>query len=312
MMSKIVFITGAAGFLGKYTCHTFANAGWNVYGLGFGCWEQDDYLEWGLTAWQEGEVSEANLLALQAQAGTPDVIVHCAGGSSVGFSNVEPGKDFLWTLASLSITLEFMRQYAPAARIIYPSSAAVYGIQQENALFEKLQPNPYSQYGIHKHIAEQLIASYTKNFNIDAITIRFFSLYGAGLRKQLLWDACQKISDNFLFGGTGIEVRDFLYITDAARLILHCANIEATDDNRIINGGTGVGTTVQGLLSLLAETFNIGVSPKFSGEARRGDPQYLVANIEKAKLIGWTPKTELDQGIREYVNWFRNEDKNNG
>lgn len=311
-MSKIVFITGAAGFLGRYTCRTFANAGWQVYGLGFGYWEQSEYSEWGLTAWLEGEVNTTNLLSLYEQAGTPDVIVHCAGGSSVGFSNIEPGKDFLWTVASLSTVLEFMRLYSPKARMIYPSSAAVYGIQQEKLLSEKLPPQPHSQYGIHKHIAEQLIASYTKNFHIDAIAIRFFSLYGAGLRKQLLWDACQKISNNFLFGGTGNEIRDFLYITDAASLLLHTATIKNIDDNKIINGGTGIGTSVEQILSLLAKNFNTEISPKFSGEVRVGDPQHLVADTEKAKLIKWIPKINLDQGLQEYITWFKKEEKNNG
>lgn len=310
-MSKIIFITGAAGFLGRYTCRTFASAGWQVHGLGFGNWEQDHYLEWGLSTWLEGEVNTVNLLALYEQVGTPDIIVHCAGGSSVGFSNVEPGKDFLWTVTSLSTVLEFMRLYAPQARMIYPSSAAVYGIQQERLLSENLLPQPYSQYGIHKHIAEQLITSYTKNFHINAITIRFFSLYGAGLCKQLLWDACQKINNNFLFGGTGSEIRDFLYITDAAELILHCAKIAITNEHSIINGGTGTGTSVQQILSLLAKTFNNEVSPKFSGEVRIGDPQYLVADIEKAKSTGWSPKIEINQGIKEYITWFQKEEKHN-
>lgn len=309
-MSKIIFITGAAGFLGRYTCRTFANAGWKVYGLGFGDWKIEEYLEWGLTEWVEGEVNEANLLTLHTKAGTPDTIVHCAGGSSVGFSNTEPGKDFSWTVASLSTVLEFIRIYTPVTRIIYPSSAAVYGIQRANSLSENLPPKPYSQYGVHKYISEQLITSYTNNFQLKATIIRFFSLYGAGLRKQLLWDACQKINHNFLFGGTGKEIRDFLYVTDATSLILHCAEIQNT--NIIINGGTGIETTVQQILSQLAKAFKSDVSPTFSNTVRLGDPDYLVADTKKTNSLGWEPKITLDQGLNEYVSWFKKEEQTHG
>ncbi|NOT98961.1 MAG: NAD-dependent epimerase/dehydratase family protein, partial [Sideroxydans sp.] len=187
-MKKNVLITGAAGFIGRHIALEFAKQGWHVIGLGRGDWV--DSHESGLSAWH---CSEVTLDALVQYAGKPDVIVHCAGGASVGFSVEQPAVDFDLTVKTTSNVLEYIRLYTPATRLVYPSSAAVYGQVKTLPIIETAHLNPVSPYGVHKLMAESLCQLYAKEFGLSVAMVRLFSIYGNGLRKQLLWDACKKL-----------------------------------------------------------------------------------------------------------------------
>ena len=113
----------------------------------------------------------------------------------------------------------------------------MYGNADALPIAESTPINPISPYGVHKQIAEELIRSYAHHFSLSVAIVRFFSLYGPGLRKQLLWDACTKIEKgDFDFYGTGHEVRDWLHVQDAARLLLTLPS-HASSDAVIVNGG---------------------------------------------------------------------------
>src|SRR4030095_13057401 len=82
---------------------------------------------------------------------------------------------------------------APAAILIYPSSAAVYGVVKQAPIGESSPIAPVSPYGLHKAMAEELCSTQSKHFGLRCAIVRFFSVYGPGSRKQLLWDLAQKI-----------------------------------------------------------------------------------------------------------------------
>ena len=110
----------------------------------------------------------------------PDVVIHCAGSGSVGYSLAHPMQDFERTVSTTLIMLEFLRLHSPNTVFIYPSSAAVYGNAVALPIAESTSLTPISPYGVHKQIAEILIRSYAQQFSISAAIVRFFSLYGAG------------------------------------------------------------------------------------------------------------------------------------
>jgi len=135
--------------------------------------------------------------------------------------------------------------------------------------------------------------------------VRLFSVYGAGLRKQLLWDASQKImrGENNFFG-TGDEIRDWLHVEDAASLLITAAG-HASAMCPIVNGGSGAGVTVREVLAELFTRFERADAPNFSGAARSGDPVGYVADIARAREWGWQPLVDWKQGVCEYVGWFK-------
>lgn len=304
-MPKIAWVTGAAGFLGKHVAQAYSEAGWEVHGLGYSSWIEETPETWGLTSWTNTQITTDALNRLVLN-NTPDVVIHCAGGSSVALSNSDPANDFQRTVESVATLLEFIRIKIPEAKVIYPSSAAVYGSAGSDALTEKTVLAPCSPYGVHKRMSEQLLDSYSQFFSLDTVAVRFFSLYGAGLQKQLLWDANNKLYNNsFSFGGTGQETRDFLHVTDAAKLLLHLADIPKMDRCLVLNGGRGVASTIADLLHCLAKANGFNMQPVFNGIVRSGDPQHLVSNSNPAQALGWSPSVTLEDGLREYANWYR-------
>ncbi len=243
--------------------------------------------------------------ALVKFAERPDMVVHCAGSGSVAFSMSEPYQDFERTVGNTAIILEYIRLHSPRSVLIYPSSAAVYGLADCLPIKESHQSNPVSQYGLHKLMAEQMCRSYSMHFGVAAAIVRFFSIYGEGLRKQLLWDTCTKITQgqgNFF--GTGNEIRDWIHVEDAAALV-EIAGQHASPQCPVVNGGSGDGVSVSEIVFELFRLFNVQQIPKFSGQSRLGDPPGYQAEISSARALGWRPKIRWQDGMHRYARWFK-------
>ena len=145
---------------------------------------------------------------------------------------------------------------------------------------------------------------YGSQFGVASIVLRLFSVYGAGMRKQLLWDAANRLeSGSAMFGGTGRELRDWLHVEDAAALIERAGGL-ASRECPVINGGTGVGTPVSEVLAGLASALGTTAVPRFSGEKRPGNPELLVADVTKATAAGWRAEIDWKEGVRGYAAWF--------
>ena len=308
-MSKCVVVTGANGFLGRYVSKYYSDNGWFVSGLGHGEWPSDSWKEYGLVSWHSCNVT---IEALKAHAEKPDLIVHCAGGSSVKLSIDNPIEDFNKTVLSAIQVLEFIRLHSPKTSIVYPSSVAVYGDVESCPINEKDNLNPVSPYGAHKKIVEELFKSYAYNYFIESFIIRLFSVYGNGLKKQLLWDACSKINiGNTSFDGTGDEIRDWIHARDVAALIYKVKSYASTDCP-VINGACGHGVSNRELLNVLFKCAGRDDEPIFTGVPRQGDPSRYIANTTNAIALGWEPSVDLVTGMQEYVGWFNSNHMNSG
>lgn len=312
--SKTVLVTGAKGFLGRYVARHYAATGWRVIGLGheppargsgdprstYGPLDPADpsALEW--------HCCDISLEALETLRPRPDLIVHCAGSGSVAASMRDPFSDHARTVGSVAAVLEYARRHCPDAVVVYPSSAAVYGNGARDPAAEQAvaRQGAASPYGAHKLMAEQLCYSYAAHFGMRVAVVRFFSIYGEGLRKQLLWDACCKIrrGDDVYFG-TGEESRDWLHAEDAARLVAAVAEC-AGGGCPVYNGASGTPATVRHALSLLYAALAPGRFPRFSQQARPGDPADLRADIARSLSLGWSPAIPISQGISRYAQWF--------
>ncbi len=301
--SNHVLITGAHGFIGRHMAKSIAELGYKVIGFGYGSWEESEWKNWGLSQWIEGNITEDQLK--KKINFSPELIFHCAGSGSVGFSFDNPVEDFYRNVYTLLNLLEFIRKNSLHSKTIHLSSAAVYGNNYFPAS-EDCMINPTSPYGFHKKIAEELCEFYGKSYNVLVSSVRLFSVYGPELRKQLLWDLCEKYKNNYpIFFGTGNESRDFIHISDVTRL-LFLAVQKASSSHPIFNGGTGVSTKVIDIIKNAFHHLNYNEMPLFSGKARNGDPAHLQANIQKANnLLGWKPVVQIDLGIRDYVNWYK-------
>lgn len=309
-MNERLIVTGARGFIGRAVCRHLAEQGFVVCGVGHGDVPAGELERSGLATWLQGEVDFANLDALAATHGPITGVVHLAGGSTVGASLRAPLEDFNRTCRTSVQLLDWIRQRSPNTVVLLVSSAAVYGASHRGPIGEDAFTLPESPYGTHKLVMEMLCRSFARNFALKAVILRLFSVYGEGLRKQLLWDLCSKVSKHgsAQLGGTGREVRDWIHVDDAAELI-RISLTQASVHCPTLNGGTGRATTVAEIAADIAAHWDCGPSIEFSGEQRPGDPSSLLADPTRATALGFIPRVELRSGLRRYVDWFRAEER---
>jgi UDP-glucose 4-epimerase len=305
-----IWVTGANGFIGRHLVRVLADRGHAVHGIGHGAIEELDRERIGLRMWLNGEIDAANLNALAERCGLPSTIFHLAGGSSVGLSITQPFEDFSRTVSGTARLLEWLRMSAPKCRLIAASSAAVYGAKYSGPISENAEPLPMSPYGQHKLMMEQLCRSYAVTFSLRSTVVRLFSVYGPDLRKQLLWDICcrlQRGERTLVLGGTGAEVRDWTDIRDAVRLLMKIAEMQQPENYHVINGGSGVGTTVADIAGMLVKSWGDDIAIGFSGIVRSGDPFSLLADGTKLRRLRFDWQTPLVHGLADYVSWFKDQ-----
>lgn len=301
-MKKTVLITGAYGFIGRYVARFYNAENYNVIGIGHGTWSSDEWVTWGLSQWHKCDITLESLLKYGSR---PDVILHCAGSGSVGFSLNYPMQDFERTVRTTQFILEYVRLHSPQTIVVYPSSAAVYGIADQIPIKEESTLQPISPYGVNKKIAEDLCLMYARQYSLSIAIVRLFSVYGIGLKKQLLWDACKKIErGDFNFFGTGLETRDWIHVNDVASL-LYIASKNADKSVPIVNGGTGHKITVGEVLEKVFAAFGKEDGPQFLENEDVGNPAHYLADTWRVKGWNWEPHMTLEQGINDYVSWFK-------
>lgn len=238
-----------------------------------------------------------------------DLCINCSGAANVTSSLKEPKEDFIANTINVINILEAIRLYNPTCRFMTISSAAVYGNPSVLPITTKCQPNPVSPYGFHKYFAEELCKEYHMFWGVRTCCIRVFSAYGPGLKKQLLWDLYNKFNKEpaVELWGTGDETRDFIYIADLIRaidVIIRNSLFEA----EIVNIANGQQYSIRQIATFFAKEF--GASEQiinFIGVERSGDPLYWEADISKIQEWGYRPKISIEEGIKKYIQWVREE-----
>lgn len=299
MAEAVALVTGAAGFIGRHLARHLSRLGFSVLGLGHGEMPPEQQRAWGLAGWRSGDVNPA---MLRATGGTPAVLFHCAGGSSVPFSVAHPGEDRRRTVESTRAALGLARERGLA--LVLVSSGSVCG-SSAGPIAEDAPPRPESPYAAHKLEAEELCREHGARHGVACAVVRLFSAYGPGLRKQLLWDACGRLlAGTAVFAGSGAERRDLIHVEDAVALLERAAG-RASTEVPVVHGGTGQGVEVREVVAELARALGAIRPPVFTGQARAGDPLWMVADNRLARSWGWSPAVPWREGVRDYARWYQ-------
>lgn len=302
---KSILITGVAGFIGRYVARYFLEQGWFVIGVDNSPPENAPVAN--LSIYQRLQLPDANLNNLLLEY-SPEVCVHCAGRASVGSSITDPTADFYTNTALTFEILNALRLNTPSCRFIFLSSAAVYGNPESLPVSENHSPFPLSPYGFHKLQCEQLCMEFTKVYNLPTASIRIFSAYGPGLRRQVLWDICQKaVTQNTVkLQGTGEESRDFIHALDIAKalkVVAECAPMQG----EAYNLASGREVKISELAHMVLSALEYKDVPQFDGIVPVGTPLYWRADISKLGTLGFTPSILLERGVKTFANWCQAE-----
>ena len=303
---QVAWVTGARGFIGRRLAVYLRDQGLLVCGIGHGHLPAEMWQQAGLSHWSNSEIGAEALDQLVADHGTADFIFHLAGGSTVGASLQAPFEDFTRTTNTTARLLEWLRNNSPQSKLVVASSAAVYGDTGGLAAEESRPAMPVSPYGYHKLMMEQLCQEYAQVFGLQSAVLRLFSVYGEGLRKQLLWDCGVKLMsarDSIDLGGTGEELRDWVHVDDAVAMLDKVVRL-ASVACPVFNGGTGTGVRVRDIVTLLAQSLRRPKRIEFSQIRRRGDPLALVADATRIETAGHRCDVTLNVGVQRYADWF--------
>lgn len=300
---KKILVTGAAGFLGRYIVEEFAQGGATV--LGIDLVPSESALHGERISYRQVSLPGVELDRLLADF-APDVFVHCAGRASVALSMENPQADFVDSVGLTFQMLESLRRFAPASRFVFMSSAAVYGNPPSLPVLETHPILPLSPYGYHKRQCELLVEEFARVFRIPTFAVRIFSAYGRGLRRQVVWDICERAlkTNQLSLRGTGKESRDFIHARDVAKAIVLLAE-RAPAHGEVYNLAAGVESTIEDVAQALLQCLGLSIRAKFDGVRPAGDPANWRADISRIRDLGFAPTISLQNGLEEVAQWSR-------
>lgn len=303
IMTKTVLVTGAQGFLGSYIARYFASKNRRVVGTHRRSVDSATAGEMGLTDSKELELPSSEFDRVLDSA-RPSLLVHCAGPSSVADSVTDPYSDFRHSVDVLFCVLDSVRRLVPACKVVFVSSAAVYGNPQHLPVSENSTPAPISPYGFHKLLCETLISEFTSVYGLRACTLRVFSAYGPGLRRQVLWDICRRALEDgsIRLHGTGHETRDFIHAEDVARAI-ELVDERADCAGEVYNLAGGIATRIDDLSTMLIDALGVNTKIEFTAVVRPGDPLFWQADMSRLSRLGFRPSISLSKGTVDFARW---------
>lgn len=292
-----ILILGASGFIGN-ACYEHFSKQHAVSGV-----DLIDHYSKGLILETETGVIEQLIRDKQFQ-----VIINCAGSANIQKSFSDPKADFLSNTAYVERVLVSLKDHSPHTQFINISSAAVYGNPTQLPVSELADTHPLSPYGTHKLMSEELLSEYNRLFKIPTSSVRIFSAYGTGLKKQFFYDLYQRFHSDpkqITLFGTGYESRDFIFISDLVEA-LDLLITKAAFKGEVYNLASGVESFIHESASLFAGILNYSGKIHFSNEQLEGYPLNWQADISKLKSLGFEPAITLQEGLRRYAQWLKN------
>ncbi len=237
-----------------------------------------------------------------------DLCINCSGAASVPDSLKNPVRDFLLNTSNVFKILDAIRQYQKTCKFINFSSAAVYGNPKQLPIREDDELNPMSPYGIHKKMTEEICKEFAVMFGVKTCSLRVFSAYGEGLKKQLFWDIYQKIllstSNVIELFGTGKETRDFIYIQDLLQ-VLECVITHGLFNGEALNVSSGIETTIEEAAMLFCANIDDRIVVKFNNIVKEGDPLNWKSDISTIKSYGFIPNYTINEGLNKTSIWIK-------
>lgn len=236
-----------------------------------------------------------------------DVVFQLAGTAYVPPSLLRPLEDLQRNTTITLSVLEALRGLTSPPVLAFTSSAAVYGNGLYLPMDEDHPLRPMSPYGVSKLACEHYVRLYADLYELPTFSVRLFSLYGPRQRKQVVHDLLRRCLDEqeeelVVLGRPDVS-RDLVFVEDAARALSHLA-VAAPARGEAYNIAAGRATTLGELVECLCQATDSTKRVRFTGSVRPGDPLHWKGDAERARALGVTCATPLEEGIGRTVEWF--------
>ena len=314
----MILITGCAGFIGFHICNKLLSN--NIKVLGIDC--LDNYYP-NFHKYRRLKILKKNKnfkflkidlkkfgqLKEKLKIFKFDKVIHLAAQPGVRVSISNPHNTLNQNLISFSNMIEISR-LKKIKKFIYASSSSVYGDTKIYPFSEKDNKNiPVSVYGATKFSNEIIAKSYSENFKMKCVGLRFFTVYGPyGRPDMAYYDFLNKLKNNkkiYVFNN-GNMLRDFTYIDDVIKGILDVIKKNFKKNHEVINIGKGKPDNLMDMIKYLEKNYKKKFKIKFTNNIPIGDMKKTYSNIKKAKkLVNWNPKTTLKLGLEKFVDWYK-------
>lgn len=310
-----ILVTGCAGFIGSHTTERLLRDGHDVRGVDCFTDNYDPALKRAslrhVTAKPGFELIEADLVTADPHVLLQgiDAVLHLAGQPGVRDSWSSGFEIYVKRNITATQRLLEAAKSTNISRFAAASSSSVYGNAETYPTTELAVPQPVSPYGVTKLAAEHMCSLYAKNFGVPTVSLRYFTVYGPRQRPDM---ALRRMIDLSLAGkafqlfGDGSVSRSFTYIDDVVEANLAALLSESPSGSvcNIANESTASMTELIDLVSnALGQPVRLDRLPAAAGDAQRTGGSSALA----AELLGWSPSTSLESGVKQMVSWCREE-----
>jgi UDP-glucose 4-epimerase len=301
LKNKKILVTGGAGFIGFHLCKKLSESNPNVTiydNLSSGTLEN-------VKDTPKAKFVKNDILNLKNLYATEkaDVIFHLAAQVVVPYSMENPIEDFETNARGTLNVLEKARK--DDARVVFASSAAVYGNPKKFPTPETYGFNPFSCYGLSKVVGEEYCQMYRTQYGLDITILRFANVYGSrchGVIHDFI-DKLQKNPAKLEIIGTGLQSRDFVHVSDVVDAVI----LAATRENALgktFNIGFGKTTKIVDLAKMILSILGLAgkTAVTTTNVSWQGDVDTIWFDISKAqKELQWHPQVRLEDSIREII-----------
>lgn len=332
-----ILITGGVGFIGTNTAINFAKNKINQITIvdNFSRKEVEKNADFIKKNYPQVKIIQSNVIDVDQyidEIKKAKVIIHLAGQTAVTTSINNPWEDFQTNLQSTFVLLETVRKVNPEVIFIYSSTNKVYGDLSHHEFKKNLTEKKYqelchpngidetetldfiSPYGCSKGAADQYCLDFGRIYGLNTVVFRQSCIYGPfqfGVEDQgwvAFFSKQFQFKKSLTIYGDGYQVRDLLYVGDLINAYqLAIDNIDKVKGQAFnIGGGINNAYSLLQVIDILRDNFKYKIKIGFD-KTRLGDQKYFISKNEKIKkMLGWTPKTDFKDGIKNMINWQKN------
>lgn len=295
-------VTGGAGFIGSHIAEALLGRGDTVRAL-------DNF-----SSGQERNIP-ADVEVVRASITNPDAIApafdgidgvfHCAALASVQLSIDKPRETQAVNITG-TLNVILASRNAGVKRLVYSTSAAVYGDQDHLPFTEDMQARPKSPYALEKYVSEHYCSIASLVWGIETVSLRYFNVFGPRAATKGAYVNVIPIflrqrakGEPLTITGEGTNTRDYIFVDDVVHANLLAMDSKNVGKGEVINIGSGVRKSVKDVAGYFHHSTTI-IAPRI-------EQKHAQADITRAKeLLGWEPQVSFEDGLKRTMEWFEN------